>query len=526
MKAGKGKKRAKYVTVLIFGCFALICAFGSFDVQGQMTENNGRPGQQILIIAGQSEVIRSPWPTIRVAITDPTIADVQILTPNQVLLQALKVGSTDLIMWNEDETEIWQVSVKVILDVDSHMQKLRQLFPDCQIQLEQSGNMLISQGLLRKADQAVKLDEYLQKTGVEYLNLTTVAGVQQVQLQVRIAEVSKNVTRALTTNFLYADTPFFGLSAPTSSSGTPLVSDITFANDYFGTTWSASQSANIIVGVPRANFDLFINALHENQSLRILADPTLVALSGEEASFLAGGEFPIPVPQTGQNDSITVEYKEFGVRLIFRPTVLGDGTIKLYVAPEVSELTTVGAVNFQGFEVPAISTRRAATTLELNSGQTFAMAGLLRDNVNATNAKFPGLGDLPVLGPLFRSIRYAKAETELVVLVTAELVEPMSLAQSPPLPGFLHNEPNDWEFYIHGKIDGSSPPKINPADAEWMQKMGLDKLMGPGAWDYYNTPSSPSRADITLRETIYNEQSSYEDYEPVEEQIETISWID
>ncbi|MHC4530505.1 MAG: type II and III secretion system protein family protein [Planctomycetota bacterium] len=522
MKERKKKIRVWHLTALICSCLALLWTFGPFDAEGQIVENNGVHEQQISIVVGQSQVVQAPWPTIRVAVTDPRIANVQILTPNQVLLQGLAVGSTDLIMWNEDETEIWQVAVKVILDIESHMQKLRQLFPDCRIDLDQSGSTLIAKGTLRKTNQAGKLREYLKKTGVEFLDMTNVAGTQQVQLQVRVAEVSRNVTKVLSTNFIYADSHFFGASTPSSSSGEPLISAIfTKPVDYLNTSWEASSAVSVLAGVPRANFDLFINALAENQYLRILANPTLVALSGEEATFLAGGEFPIPVPQGGSNDSITIEYKEYGVRLTFRPTVLGDGTIKLYVAPEVSELTTVGSVNFGGFEVPAVTTRRMETTLELNSGQTFAMAGLLRSNTGATNARLPGLGDLPILGPLFRSVRYEKDETELVVLVTAVLVEPMSLAQVPPLPGFLHSEPTDWEFYIEGKIDGSKPAKVNPADAEWMQQMGLDELMGPGAWDSYDNPASPSRSDIEQDENIYEQQSSYNDNQSavVEEQI-------
>jgi len=513
MKASKKQIRVRFLITFIVGCFILLSAFGPFVGYAQVVENDGGQGQHISIVAGQSHVVKAPWPTVRVAVTDPIIADVQILTPDQILLQGIEVGSTDLIMWNEDETQIWQVAVNVILDIDGHQQKLRQLFPDCRIELDQSGSVMIARGVLRKANQAGKLREYLEKTGIEYLDMTSVAGIQQVQLQVRVAEVSRNVTKALTTNFMYTDHPFYGLVSPTSSSGTSLISDATLSGDFSTSSSEFASGTTIFAGIPRANLRLFISALAENQYLRILANPTLVALSGEEASFLAGGEYPIPVVQGGDSDSITIEYKEYGVRLAFRPTVLGDGTIRLYVAPEVSELTSVGSVTISGFEVPAITTRRAETTLELNSGQTFAMAGLLRSNVDATNARLPGFGDLPILGPLFRSARYATEETEMVVLVTVELVEPMSLAQMPPLPGFLHNEPSDWEFYIDGKLDGSEPAKINPADAEWMQQMGLDELIGPGAWDYYDSPAVPSSSDIEYIENVYDEQSGNNDYQ-------------
>jgi len=259
-----------------------------------------------------------------------------------------------------------------------------------------------------------------------------------------------------------------------------------------------TAAVTIFAGVPRADFEIFIQALAENQYMRLLANPTLVALSGEEASFLAGGEFPIPVVQgsggAGASNSVTIQYKEYGVRVTFRPVVLGDGTIRLNTAPEVSNLSDVGAVTISGFRVPALVSRKAETTLELNSGQTFAMAGLLQNTTEAINSRVPGLGDLPILGPLFRSVRYQKKETELVILVTASLVEPMSLGEVPPLPGFLHSDPNDWEFYLEGRLEGKEPAKIGSHDAEWLKQMNLDRLIGPGAWDSYNKPISSSQA--------------------------------
>ena len=250
-----------------------------------------------------------------------------------------------------------------------------------------------------------------------------------------------------------------------------------------------------IVWVELDEFDLAAGA--SEMELDLLANPTLVALSGEQASFLAGGEYPIPVVQgTGGGDSITIEYREYGVRVMFRPTVLGDGTIRLHAAPEVSNLSDVGALVLGGFSVPALIVRKAETTLELKNGQTFAMAGLLQHDNQAINSSIPGLGELPILGPLFRSVRYQRRETELVVLVTASLVEPMSLASTPPVPGFLHSEPSDWELYIEGRIEGKEPAKIDPDDARFLEQMGLNRLVGPGAWDSYNAPASSSQAGL------------------------------
>ncbi len=489
----------------------LLCALSCSQLVAQVV-TNADGTEKITIVAGQSHVIKAPWPTVRVAVTDPKIADVQILTPTQVLLQGLKVGSTDLILWSQDETKIWQMTVHVTLDVAVHEQKLLELFPHCKLDLSQSGDVLIVKGLLRSSEQAAQLKTYLDTAQMKYVDMTSLAGVQQIQLQVRVAEVSRSAIRALGVNAIWRDNDYFAAVRPGSDSGGALVPGAGFVPssgqsalsplDFETTDTSLPDSLTAIIGIPRADLEVFLQALAENQYVRILANPTLVALSGEEATFLAGGEYPIPVPQGGGGGgtggtTITVEYKEYGVRLTFRPTVLGDGTIRLYAAPEVSALTSVGGLQQQGFNVPALITRRAETTIELKSGQSFAMAGLISNKTNAINSRIPGIGDLPILGPLFRSVRYQKDETELVVLVTAILVEPMNEAQTPPLPGFLHKEPNDWELYLGGKIEAAEPAMINSADAEWLQQMGLDKLMGPGAWDTYGSTSATSQAEIT-----------------------------
>ena len=467
---------------------------------GANSDTIGVNPEVITFIVGESTIFKAPWPTGRVAVTDPTIANMQILTLEQILLQGIKVGSTDLIVWNEDESQVQKWKVQVKLDTESFKEKLEELFPDALLQVSDFGETLIVTGLLRSSEQAEQLHDYLDKTGTTYVDMTSVAGVQQVQLEVRIAEASRSALRSLGINVFHTDDDYFGGSRLGLLGGGDIgVPSGTLVGDTMPfqlmTPVAPSASVTIFAGVPRANFEIFIQALAENQYLRLLANPTLVALSGEEASFLAGGEFPIPIVQaSGGGNSVTIQYKEYGVRVTFRPVVLGDGTIRLHTAPEVSSLSDVGAVIVSGFRVPALITRKAETTLELNSGQTFAMAGLLQNTTEALNSRVPGLGDLPVLGPLFRSVRYQKKETELVVLVTASLVEPMSLAEAPPLPGFLHSDPNDWEFYLEGRLEGKEPPKIDSHDAEWLKQMNLDQLTGPGAWDSYNKPISSSQA--------------------------------
>jgi pilus assembly protein CpaC len=470
-------------------------------------QSGAAPGP-IILVAGRSTVVSTPWPTIRVAVTDPAVAGVQVLTPEQVLVQGLKVGSTDLILWSEDQKRTWQRQVLVRLDLEGIETSLRRLFPGAELTVSDAGEIIVVQGLLRHADQILQLKEYLERSKIPYVNMTRLAGLQQVQLQVRVAEVSRVALRQLGFNFVGTDNNFFygqkvGGVTPTIDIGpagqvfptTESLNDLVFATPESGVTIGSNVS--LFGGFPGSNFEFYLKALAENQYMRLLANPTLVALSGEEANFLAGGEFPIPVPQGssgGPSQTITITYKQFGVLLAFQPIVLGDGTIRLRASQEVSELSEAGAVVIQGFSVPALTTRRAEATLELHSGQSFAMAGLLRSTDAAVTSRIPGLGDLPILGPLFRSVQYKNQQTELVILVTASLVEPMSLAQTPPLPGVAHAEPNDWELYIEGRLESRQPARIDPISQEWLKGMGLDQLVGPGAWDNYEEQTYPELA--------------------------------
>jgi pilus assembly protein CpaC len=208
-----------------------------------------------------------------------------------------------------------------------------------------------------------------------------------------------------------------------------------------------------------ATWTFFIDALKEEGLLKVMAEPNLITLSGKTANFLAGGEFPVPVPQSGVAGlTITVEYKPFGVGLSFTPTVLSNKKISMQVAPEVSELDFSNAITISGFVVPAVTTRRVSTVIELSDGQSFAIAGLLKDDIRQIVSKFPLLGDIPVLGALFRSSSFQKNETELIVIVTPHLVKPLDPTKQ-TLPTDAYIEPNDFEFYLLGNLEGRKKSK-------------------------------------------------------------------
>ncbi len=331
----------------------------------------------------------------------------------------------------------------------------------------------------------------------QIINLLRVPTSQQVMLKVRIAELNRTSLRQIGSNFLGVD-PRNGAIVGSSIAGTN-----TFAgqigqpgniltgptifnpqNGYRTLTGSAdlgpSGTATTVFGVfQSSNFEFMLNALRRNGFLKILAEPNLVAMNGQLASFLAGGEFPVPVPQVsaqGVAPTITVRFREFGVKLGFVPYVLDGDIIRLTVAPEVSNIDFTIAVTLVsgGSPVPGLNTRKAQTTVELREGQTLAMAGLLQLTMDGTTARIPGLGDLPILGPLFSNTTNERIEKELVVLVTPYLIEPMQKDQVPPTPGDEVKGPNDLEFYFLNRLEGRTG-KDHRATTNWDDPLNLNK---------------------------------------------------
>ena len=463
-------------------------------------------GELIRVHMGQSKRISGPWPVKRVSVSDPKIADVQVLGPQEVLVQGKSVGTTDLFLWSTDE-QVVERRVEVHLDLERLRQELKDLFPTSDLSVVQAGDVVAVRGDMARAESADEMQRFFEARDIKHVDMTSVAGVQQVLLKVRVAEVSRTALQAMTLNAFHTSEDFFGGSVIGSSGGAfnpisigPEAGTIagervpfTFTEDV-----SVSPAATLFTGFPKAELEFFIQALAENQYLRTLAEPNLVTLSGEQASFLAGGQFPIPVVQGGSTDgtAVTIEYKEFGVRLNFLPQVLGEGTIRLQVTPEVSELTETGAVTIEGFTVPALVTRRAEATLQMKDGETFAMAGLISQSTQARNSRVPGLGNIPMLGALFRSVRYQTNETELVVLVTVNLVEPLKTQGPHEVPGAMHEAPDDWRIYVEGRIEKKEPPKISTAHADYLEKLGFSRLRGPGAWESYDQGAARSQAPL------------------------------
>jgi pilus assembly protein CpaC len=467
-------------------------------------------GDTVTIFVGRSHQLTAPWDVAGASLTDPGVADVQVLTTRLVLISGSAPGTTDVILWNDDG-ETHDVRVDVIVDTARLQAELTSLFPSAiGLTVTVSEGVTVVAGTLEHPDDAAQLVAYLEARDIAAVNRTRIPGVQQVSAKIRFAEVSRSGLRELGFNMFSNGENFFGGSLiGGSTSGGLIGPGGGLGGGALGSGFLSPISdsgVTLFAGFPKADFSVFIRALAENNYVRVMAEPTLVALSGEEANFLAGGEFPIPVAQSGSGGSgtsVTVEYKEFGIQLVFKPVVLGDGRIRLRIKSEVSDRNDLEGVVIPGTDalVPAITRRTAETTLELASGQSFSMAGLLNETVAARRSQIPGLGDIPLLGTLFRSVSYQSGETELVVLVTVDLVEPMDDQAFLPLPGELHDAPSDWELYGKGKLEAAVPGRVSNSEAGFVRGMGLDGLKGPGAWAHYGQaparprPSAPEQAD-------------------------------
>ncbi len=376
----------------------------------------------------RGQVIRLPRPAATVFIANPEIADVQVKSANLVYVFAKKGGETTLVAADDQDRILVDARVVVTANVERLREGIKQLVPNRQIQVSSVGGQFVLDGRvasptesedIRRMASAIVGDER------QVINRLKVTGPVQVNLRVRVAEMTKEITKQLGFNW--------ALARDILSTTSELAATLTVVNP---------ETANIAnkfqVTGRRGAFDVntIIDAMDEENLVKILAQPNLTAISGQTASFLAGGEFPILVPQT--LNLVTIEYKKFGVQLAFQPTVLNDNRINLHVRPEVSELSDDGAVVLAGFVIPALTTRRAETTVEVASGQSFAIAGLIRNDVTHQVTKWPGLADIPILGALFRSDTFKRNESELVIIVTPYIVEPVDTAQqvAAPTDGF------------------------------------------------------------------------------------------
>jgi pilus assembly protein CpaC len=411
---------------------------------------------------GQNRLLILSEPTGRVSVAEPRVADLKVVTPTQLLLTAKGVGVTDLTLWNRRDEPL-VLALEVTRNLESLRKQLGDLLPGENIVVTAAGDLVVLSGEasdVRVPDRAL---EIAQLHAEKVANLIKVRGNQQVQLEVKFAEVSRRGLRQMSVNLLHQDAlgRFVGGAAgPNTNPGSPLAvpgaGSFGIPPVYPGDR--ASTFSLFFSGIPRFPLSAMVSLLESNGLAKILAEPTLVSLSGQEAKFLAGGEFPVPFSTNfGQT---SVSWKKFGIILNFTPTVIDEKTIHLKLASEVSDVDPARGVNIGGFFVPGLTSRQSETTVRLGDGQSFAIAGLLSNRVRSQIDKVPLLGDLPVLGALFRSVDYRRDESELLVVITARLAKPLAPHEVPALPTDDElNDPGDFELFLLGLEGKGAPPR-------------------------------------------------------------------
>jgi len=423
------RRRARLGTALA----ALAISLGSVAVAAPSVAaaQAARPSETLNLSQNTGTLVRLSSPMTDLFVANDAIADIQVRSSTQLYVFGKSAGETTIYATDKAGRVIYAANVRVGTNVGSVGEMLRLAMPEASIQATPMNNLVLLTGTVGSPDDVSEAQRLVQAyvgAGTQVVSRLRSATPLQVNLKVRIAEVSRSLVRQIGVNLFTQDGASgtrFGISQgsglisgnPFSVTGTPGGTALGIAGKIFG--------LDLISTLDLAESDGLVSTL---------AEPNLTALSGETASFLAGGEFPIPVSQ--EQGSVTIEYKQYGVGLAFTPIVLADGRISMRVRPEVSELSTEGSVRLNGFNVPALTTRRAETTVELGSGQSFMIAGLLR-NANTNNIeKAPFLGDLPILGALFRSTNYRRSQTELVIIVTPYLVRPVSRQLALPTDGY------------------------------------------------------------------------------------------
>lgn len=457
----RGTMRAALAGLMLAAGAAVIAT----PAQAQLIEaGDGIHAGELAIPVNKSQVLRTDRPFARALVGNSEIADVLPLSDQSLYVLGRSQGTTSLTLYDSSNRLIAVIDVAVGPDVTSLKRQLSDLMPGEDVGARIVNDSIVLDGIVSSAVAADRAMQLAEAYGGNVINMMSIGSSQQVMLEVRFSEVNRTALKELGTGFFISnDDGDFGAAIGDGAS--------VFDRDNPG-SGVALDTVQDAYGAFAGTFTLFganvaasLDVLERKGVSTTLAEPTLVALSGEQASFLAGGEFPIPVAQGGSDDgaAISVEFKQFGVALAFTPTVLADGVINVVVQPEVSSIDSSASVAINGIVVPGLQTRRAYTTVELRDGESFALAGLLRTDFRDTVRQFPILGSIPIIGSLFRSTDFQRQETELVIIVTPRLVRPVphGYLQSPT---DRVTPPDEIDLFLLGKTDGAVPPISLPGE--------------------------------------------------------------
>ncbi len=454
--------------LLVGGMLAvpLVGGTAELEAQGVLTT----PEQTITISRGMSALITIPAPLERVSIADPAIADALPLSGTEILINAIGVGSTSLVTWSEnDRPRLY--AIEVYADIQGLERQLAALFPGTGLTLDTQGSTVIISGTARDPSVVRRAIEIASASGVNVINNVTAPFPQQIMLHVEFAEVNRTALKSVSADLIalnpqVADDAFRNLQnfAVTEATTEGLRGEI--SGSVAGVETLAEGMVNFLVFGEGTLLGAAIRALKSTGDFKSLAEPNLMALEGEEATFLAGGEFPYPVIQPGgESNAVTITFKEFGIRLSFTPEVTNNGSIRLTVAPEVSSLDFANGLTLGGFQIPSLLTRRVQTVVDLNAGQHLAIGGLLDNSILENTDKIPILGDIPILGTFFKSESVRQNHSELLVVVTPYLVDPSNTPID--LPTRQPQTWTDWDGFIPvpSGLHGTQPDSTGAAGA-------------------------------------------------------------
>lgn len=443
--------------------------------------------KRLRIVVNKSETVKIDSAFSEIQLGNSEIADVLPLSDTSFYILGKKIGATNLSIYDTERKLIAVMDVEISYDIPQLRYQIKQNLPNSKIKISSLNGSILLTGTAPSASdvrQATLIAEQFAPKAVT--SSIAISSSQQVLLEVRFIEASRTAGRELGINFTANGN---GILA---STGVSLLS----GSAPFGTFLGKILGGGV-------NADIIINALEDRGLARRLAEPNLVALSGDTASFLAGGEFPFPVG--ADNGEITIEFKKFGVGLSFSPTVLPDGIINIEIEPEVSQLDPTNTLRLNGFDIPSLIVRRAKTTVELRDGQSFAIAGLLQTTNTKAQSQLPWIGDVPVLGALFRSSSFQKEQTDLVIIITPRLIAPATPGQQLASPLDSATPSNDIDFFLFGNME------INKATLEYFENGGRTSAAGHILdGKQFARPQNPFRLTNVSQNTIYNEVYSNE----------------
>ena len=427
------------------------------------SESESHGAAPLRVMVGKSLLINTTERLKRVSVTDPGVADAIVITPTQILVHGRAAGEVSLLIWDELERSR-SFDLRVDVDVSAASEEEKRIFPEEQITVTPSRSAIVLSGHVTTEDVAARAGKIAEAYSKNVVNVLTFGpvGAQEVLLEVKFAEVDRSAALQLGINYFLPNSGHTTGTLTTGQYGGSTISTTSTTTQTNGSATTTSTAPtpptinltnplNLFLFRSDINFGIVVQALQQKNLLQILAEPNLIAVNGKEASFLAGGEFPFPIVQPGQGfTAVSISFKEFGVRLRFTPVIMPNGNIHLRVVPEVSQLDFTNGLTISGFNIPALSTRRADTEFELQDGQSFVIAGLIDNRLTTISDKIPGLGEIPILGNLFKSKNAQKSKSELMVLCTVHRIAPSN--QEPAGPAYPQ------PFLDENKFDGKKQP--------------------------------------------------------------------